>query len=237
MELDLRNFTGNHLPSADDTLPWFSVLEAGWVHDENPKRPHAKLHSGKCSNGFFLCKRVLKFPNLREILAACLVRELSEAGLGVVDGVFGSAYSSITITADVGRLLRVPNYIVEKGPKDPNTGKDTMVFKDDDPVPEGSVLLQIEELVTTKDSTLLASNAIIKGNPYQVRLAKFVGVLVHRPDEIDRCLPDGRELRPFIERKVGLWNPGPATCGYCAQGSEPIPPKAKGNWARLTAAY
>lgn len=96
------------------------------------------------STGFFLCKRVLKFGNLREILGACIIERLEKAGLvrGFVKGVFGVPYSSITLAADVARLLCVPNYIVEKGPKN-DSGKDTMVFKDDDPIPAGSVLLQV----------------------------------------------------------------------------------------------
>lgn len=215
------------LPLDEDILEWFRLLEAGWVHSGDPKKPHAKLASGKCSTGFFLCKRVLKFGNLREILAACIIRKL---GLIDVDGVFGAPYSSITLAADVARLLGVPNYIVEKGPKDAK-GKDTMVFKDDDPIPEGSELLQVEELITTSGSCDAAKQAIITGNPFRVEFAPFIGVLVHRPPEIVRALPDGRKIEAVVERKVDAWDP--ADCPWCKQGSLALLPKT--NWAELTA--
>ena len=217
------------LPTPEDTLEWFQLLRGGWIHNGDPKRPHAKLASGKCSTGFFLCKRVLKFGNLRRILAACIIKELKKAGLGMVDGVFGAPYSSITLAADVGDLLGVPNYIVEKGPKDANS-KDTMIFKDDDPIPEGSTLLEIEELITVATSATSATQAIVCGNPYPVKFAPFVGVLVHRPPEIIRCLPDGRQIMAFIERQVDAWDP--SVCPKCKEGSVPLPPKT--NWAALT---
>jgi len=218
-----------YLPSEEEVLGWFEIMRAGWVHNGDPKKPHAKLHSGKCSDGFFLCKRVLAHGNLREILAACIKDRLRKAGLDKIDGVFGSPYSSILLAGDVGRLMGVPTYVPEKDPLDP-AGK-RMLFKADDPIPEGAVLLQIEELVTTFDSGEAAKQAIIIGNPYPVKFAQFVGVLVHRPPKIVRELPDGRTIVPFIERQVNAWEPG--KCPRCKEGSKSLPPKT--NWAELTA--
>lgn len=217
------------LPTPEEVLEWFKAFRAGWVHSGDPKKPHAKLHSGKCSTGFFLCKKVLAYGNLREILAACMIEELHRAGLGKVDGVFGSPYSSILLAGDIGRLMGAKTYVPEKDPSD-TTGKH-MLFKPDDPAPEGSVLLQIEELVTTFDSGDATKAAIIAGNPYPVTFAPFVGVLVHRPPEIVRALPDGRTLVPFIERQIDAWNP--ADCPLCKLGSIPLSPKT--NWAELAA--
>ena len=155
--------------------------------------------------------------------------ELRKAGLGRIHGVFGSPYSSILLAGDVGRLLEVKTYVPEKDPSDP-AGK-RMLFKPDDPAPEGSVLLQIEELVTTFDSGEATKQAIIAGNPYPVTFAPQVGVLVHRPAKIVRELPDGRTIVPFIERQVDAWDP--ADCPLCKQGSLAISPKT--HWAELTA--
>jgi len=218
-------------PRPLDILEWFALLQAGWVHNGDPKKPHAKLHSGKCSTGFFLCKKVLKFGNLRRILAACLIHEMKGFRLDKVDGVFGAPYSSITLAADVADLLCVPNYIVEKGPKDEN-GKDTMVFKSDDPIPEDSILLRVEELITTLDSARMAQQAIIKGNPYPVQFNRFIGALVYRPPEIHRVLEDGSLIVPFIEREIAAWDP--SVCPLCKAGSAALPPKGE-NWAKLVA--
>lgn len=217
------------LPSPDDVLGWFKILQAGWVHDGDPKKPHAILHSGKCSTGYFLCKKVLKCGNLREILAACMIVTLRKAGLKRVDGVFGSPYSSILLAGDIARLLEVPVYVPEKDPKDP-AGK-RMLFKPDDPIPEGSVLLQIEELVTTFDSGAATKGAIARDNPYPVGFVPFVGVLIHRPPKIERKLLDGRMIVPFIEKQVDAWEP--ADCPLCKAGSAALAPKGE-NWAKLT---
>jgi len=218
------------LPEPKEAMEWFGALKAGWVHDGDPKKPHAQLASKKCSTGFFLVKKVLGFGNLREILAACIIKELRKVGLGKVDGVFGSPYSSILLAGDVGRLLGVKTYVPEKDPC--NVAGKLMLFKPDDPVPEGSVLLQIEELMTTSGSCMETKQAIVAGSPYPVVFAPFVGVLVHRPPKIVHELSDGRKIVPFIEKQVDAWDP--PDCPWCKQGSIPLPPKGE-NWAKLTA--
>ena len=42
----------------------FEELEAFWVHDDNPKRPHALLTSGNHSNGFFNASKVIAHPRI-----------------------------------------------------------------------------------------------------------------------------------------------------------------------------
>jgi len=211
-------------------LEWFAALQAGWVHNGDHNKPHAILHSGLHSDGFFLCKRVLGFANLREILAGAIVVRLARANMDHnIGGVFGSPYSSILLAAEVARILRVKVYVPEKDPTDP-AGK-CMIFKSDDPIPEGARLLQIEELVTTFDSGEATANAIVGGNPCPVAFMPFVGVLVHRPKIINRTLADRREIVPFIEKQVSAW---PADdCPLCKAGSPAVFPKK--DWAKLTA--
>lgn len=230
-ELDALKLARADIPTPEEAMKWFEDLQAGWVYKGDPKKPHAKLHSGKCSDGFFLCKRVLSHGNLRELLAACIIRRLRNSGLFMeeVGGVFGSPYSSIMLAADVGRLLGVKTYVPEKDPTDP-AGK-RMVFKSDDPIPAGTNLLQIEELVTTFDSGDETKRAIIKGSQFGVSFVPFVGVLVYRPPKIEYDLPDGRTIVPFIERIVNAWDP--SECPLCKDGSVPLAPKT--NWAELTA--
>ena len=218
------------LPRFEEVLEWFKMLNAGWVHGGDFTKPHVILHSGKHSNGFFLCKKLLGWGNLREVVAACMVNELKKAGLGKIDGVFGSPYSSILLAGDIGRLLGVKTYVPEKDPKDPE-GK-RMYFKPDDPIPGGSVILQIEELVTMFGSGETTKQAIIASNPEPITFAPFVSTFVFRPPVIDRNIPDGRILVPFIEKQVDAWEPG--DCPLCKQGSVALAPKGE-NWAKLTA--
>lgn len=216
-------------PTEEEFLEWFSVLQAGWVHNGDPKNPHVYLASKKHSSGFFLCKRILKYPNLREIVAASIIARLEAEFFPMkFNGVFGAPYSSITLAAEVGRLLNIPNYIVEKGPKE--NGQETMVFKADDPPQKGSCLLEIEELVTTSGSGMKAAEAIQAICPEAV-FPPFIGVFVHRPSERCRFFPDGRKIVSVIERIVDNWDP--SECPLCKQGSEALEPKGQ-NWAKLT---
>ena len=218
-------------PSEDEVLEWFKVLKAGWVHNGNPRQCHALLHSGKHSDGFFLCKRVLKYPNLREILAKALAlafRSDSRGNHEKVDGVFGAPYSSITLAAEVGRFLGVPNYIVEKHYFQ-DIGN-AMVFKSDDPIPEGARLLQVEELITTFDSAKATRDAIVAGNPNRVEFVPFVCTLVHRPSKMCEEY-EGAKLVAIINRQVSAWDQ--TDCPLCKLGSVVVAPKT--NWAKLTA--
>lgn len=214
----------------EDILEWFKLLGAGWIHNGDPKKPHAKLASGKCSNGFFLCKKVLAYGNLREIIARNILEGL--AGLvdnNQIDGVFGAPYSSILLAGDVGRLLGVKTYVPEKDPADPAGKK--MLFKGDDMAPENALLLQVEELITTSGSAEAAKQAMIAGHPYPIRFVPAVGTFVYRPEKIIRWLPDRRVVAPVIEREVAIWDP--AECPLCKAGSVPLAPKT--HWAELTA--
>lgn len=228
MTLNLRDFHGN-FPSNRRLLEWFTVLEAGWVHDGYPDKPHAKLHSGKHSTGYFLCKRVLQYGNLREILAAVIVHELKKVmSLDTVHGVFGAPNSSTTLAADVGRLIGVPNHEIEK-----NIGTDgsvVMTFKPDAPIRKGANLLRVEELVTTLDSSNKATAAVINRNPHPVNILPQIGVLVYRPPVICRQQPNGSLIVPAIECQVDAWEP--RDCPLCKKGSLAIEPKGA-NWAQL----
>jgi orotate phosphoribosyltransferase len=220
---------GSILPEPEEVLEWFDMLEAGWVYGGDPTKPHAILRSKNHSDGFFDCKKVLKHGNLREILAACMIKRLMEAGMGRVGCVLGSPQSSILLSGDVGRLLGVPTYVLEKDATDP--AKKRMLFKPDDPIPENSEILHIEELVTTWDSGGATTEAVVAGNPNPVTFYPLVGVLVYRPPVIDRNLLDGRTIVPFIEKRVNAWSP--ESCPLCADGSKAIFPKTQ--WAELTA--
>lgn len=220
-------------PSAEEIMHWFEVLEAGWVHDDNPKRPHAKLHSGKCSDGFFLVKKVLKYGNLREVLAAALVAKIPGPWRDKIGGVFGAPYSSITLAADVARLLGVPNFIVEKGPKTFDN-KAAMIFSADDPIPVDTMLFQVEDLITTFDSAQLTQEAIMAGNPEPVCFIPYIGAVVYRPSVYFDSY-GGRRVIALVDKTVSAWDQ--ADCPLCKQGSIPLPPKVKGNWAKLTANY
>ncbi|MBX4210805.1 hypothetical protein KW783_02415 [Candidatus Parcubacteria bacterium] len=76
-----------------DGIRVYQEKDALWIHDGNPKRPHALLTSGKHSGGFFNSKLVTEDPELLQEAAANLGVRLLSAHLesNLVDRVVGPA--------------------------------------------------------------------------------------------------------------------------------------------------
>jgi len=215
--------------SPEEILEWFDVLDAGWMHDGNPKSPHAELTSGKCSNGFFDCMRVLCYPNLRRILAHQLVRKLKNQGLTSdnVDVIIGSPYAAITFSGDVAYgFLKAIHGFTEKDPTPDNPKK--MVWRRMK-IPKRANVLQIEELITTSGTFKEVRRAIEEGNPEPVNFLPVVGALIHRPPKLPADYGD-RKVVALIEREV--WAVEQSECPLCNAGSKRLRPKT--NWEELT---
>jgi len=219
----------------EEIFHWFSLLEAGWTHDGDPKMPHAELTSGLCSSGFFDCLRVLKYVNLSEILAHQLALKLldecmKDGGFPGVQWVLGSPMAAITFAHDVAKFTGVPiNMFLEK---DPSNSKrllwNRMVIPEDEPI------LQVEELITTAHTTNEVERAVREGNvregsPNPVTFAPYVGALVHRPPKMVEKYGD-RKIVALISKEV--WAGTPDQCPLCKAGSARVRPKQ--NWAKLT---
>lgn len=208
-------------------LGWFDLCDAAWIHDGDPKKPHAELTSGLCSNGYFDCPRVLKYPNLNEILAKQLVRRLNENGLEKVDWVVGSAYAAITFSYEVARVLGAIHGFVEKDPADPSGKRMTwrrMV------IPAGSKVLQIEDLIATSGTLREVRRAIEEGQGQeQVEFFPIIGTLVHRPPKLPADYGE-KKVVALIEKEI--WAVDPSECPLCKAGSVRYRPKT--NWAELT---
>jgi orotate phosphoribosyltransferase len=214
--------------TSEEILRWLVLAEAGWMHNDDPKMPHAELASGMCSNGYFFCRKLLRFPNINEILGKLLTHELvialKKANLRA-DAVVGSPYSAITISYEVARSFCVPHGIPEKDPSDPKGKK--MIWKEE--FPAGTRILRVEELVTTSGTTLEVTRAIQEQNPHPVSFLPIVGVLVHRPPLLPMDYWN-MQIVPLVEKEI--WAVPPDQCPLCRQGSVRVKPKA--NWALLT---
>jgi len=213
--------------SEAEILSWFSALDAYWMHDGDPKRPHAELSSGLCSNGFFECQKVLEIPNLCEILARQLAWKLKrETDISSVDWVIGSPYAAITFSHEVAKALGARAGFVEKDPKDPEGKK--MVWRRR-VIPKGAKVLQAEELTTTSNTFRAVRQAIVDGNSEPVNFAPIIAALVHRPPKLPADYGDVRVIS-LIEKEV--WAVQPAECPLCKAGSKRVRPKT--HWAELT---
>jgi len=225
LDYDPRIFDNYYL-SQEEILHWFDVLDAGWAHDGDPQKPHAELTSGKCSNAFYDCLRVLRHPNLNEILARQLTQKLKADGIGEVDWVIGSPYAAITFSYEVAKALGAIHWFAEKDPTDSKGKK--MVWRRMT-IPKGARVLQVEELITTSGTFKEVRRAVEQGNSEPVEFLPVVGVLIHRPPKLPVDY-DGTKIIAVIEKEV--WAIEPNECPLCREGSKRLRPKS--NWKELT---
>lgn len=210
--------------SPKEILNWFDLYECGWVHDGNPKSPHAELSGGLCSGGYFNCRELFnKNPRLCAIFAGQIVRKLKEAGIEKPDVVVGSSYSAITVSYEVAKILGISHGFTEKDPINPKE----QVWNGS--IPEDSKVLQIEELITTLGTTMKVRRAVAAKNYSSVEFLPYVGTIIHRPSILPADYGD-MEIIALVETEV--WALEQKDCPLCKIGSPRYLPK--GNWTKLT---
>lgn len=227
-QINPRNYDKVEL-SPEEILSWFENEDAYWIYEgePTPKRPHAELTSGLCSNGYFDVPRLLRYPNVAEILGRQLGRRLREKGFGRTDWVVSSAYAAITFGHEVAKELGAVFAHTEKDPADPR-GK-RMSWRRMT-IPTLSKVLQVEELVTTSGTFQEVMRAVEEGNQKKpLVIYDYVGTLVHRPAKLPVSYSD-RGVLALIEKEIHNFEP--AKCPYCRAGSKCLRPKE--NWAELT---
>lgn len=210
-------------------LDWFKSEDAYWMYEGEPssEKAHAELTSGLCSDGFFDCLLVLRYPNIAEILGRKLALKLQEAGIREVDWVVSSSYAAITFGHEVAKEMGAIFMLVEKDPTDPNSKKMTWRRMT---IPAGANVLQVEELVITSGTFKEVRRAVEEGNVIKpVNFISTIGVLVHRPPKLP-IEYDGRKVVALIEKEIRAFDP--KECPYCKVGSPRYRPKT--HWRELT---
>ena len=223
LEINPRDYDNVVLPE-EEILKWFAIAEAGWVHSGDLKDPHAELTSGLCSTAFFDCLRLLKYPNIAEILGRQLGKRLKEADIGKVDWVVSPAYAAITFGHEVAKELGAIFMNVEKDPSDPKQKR--MLWRRMT-IPAEAKVLSVEELITTSSTFKEVQRAVIEGNTETVNFIPTVGVLVHRPPDLE--LIDYKAIA-VMEKEVPAYDPN--ECPLCKAGSKRYRPKT--HWKQLT---
>ena len=216
----------------EEILSWFANEDAFWAYEGNPspKKAHAEITSGLCSNGFFDCLRVLRYPNIAEILGQQLARRLIRNGWlspRQVDWMVSSAYAAITFGHEVAKAFGAIFMNTEKDPKDPKKQIWQRMT-----IPAGARIFQAEELVTTSGTFQEVERAVNEGNKEYVSFWSPVGALVHRPPKLPtvyKGMHGGRQVVALVEKEIRVYKP--EECPYCAVGSPRYRPKT--HWAEL----
>lgn len=164
---------------------------------------HFLLSSGKHSDKYFQCARVLASPARASLLGAGIGSRWSEQ---LVDAVVGPAIGGIVIAHEVARYLGTPSYFTER-----DAGK--MALRRGFSIEAGAKVVVVEDVVTTGGSALEV-----------VELMKSMGVEVVGVSSIVWRSPDPHAsppfgaipFRPLLTLPTEAWDV--ADCPQCKQG-------------------
>lgn len=213
----------------------YQMLGALWIHDGNPKRPHALLTAGDHSNGFFNSRLVIPSDELmgEAVLDLLELFAVNGGDIEMVNGITGPQTGATKlanfISTQITTYTRRECFYASPA-KSEIEGKKSMVFSNEElELLPGQTVLLCEDVITTGGSIELTEMAIFKAEgiilPYILTLVNRSGLTeVH-----------GRKIIALINQPMPKWEK--EDCPLCQEGSEAIPAKDTANWARLNAAY
>jgi len=164
---------------------------------------HFVLSSGKHSDRYFQCARVLAWPARAALLGAGIGGQWTDES---IDAVVGPAIGGIVIAHEVARYLGTPSYFAERD-------DDRMKLRRGFALEPGARVLVIEDVVTTGGSAGEVV-ALLKELG-----AEVVGVssVVWRSPDAEASNPFGElRFRPLLTLPTEAWDP-PA-CPLCRKG-------------------
>ncbi|WP_341876369.1 orotate phosphoribosyltransferase [Defluviitalea saccharophila] len=164
---------------------------------------HFLLTSGRHSNQYMQCAKILQYPNYAEELAKGLAEEFKEDS---IDMVVGPAMGGIIIAYELARQLNVKNLFTER-----ENGK--MTLKRGFTIPKGARVLVAEDVVTTGGSVFEVMD-IVKEQGGEVA---GVAVLV---DRSNGTIDFGTKLRAALTADVISYEA--EECPLCKEGKLPI---------------
>lgn len=217
----------------DDWIRAYQEKGALWIHDDNPKRPHALLTSGLHSNGFFNSKLVIPDEALLRDAARGLIASFALHGirLGGIDGIVGPQTGATKLAEFISDEIEdiTQDVCFSASPAKAGEGDaKSMIFSDGDlAIVRGATVLLCEDVLTTGGSVELTAKAVADAGGI---VLPFICVLVNRSGLTE---VDGKKIVALIDKPMPMWTP--EECPLCKEGSEAVRPKD--NWARLNATY
>ena len=215
----------------DYWIDQYKKKSALWIHDDNAKRPHALLTSGKHSNGFFNSRLVIPDEALLRAAASDLLELfiINRGNFAEIEGVVGPQTGATKLAELVSKQCPAGCFFASPAKKEIN-GVKSMVFSDEERalLPGKSILL-CEDVLTTGGSVDLTDNAVTDAGGF---VLPFVLVLVNRSGLTE---VNGKKIVALISHPMPTWMAD--DCDLCKKGSEAIRPKGPEEWARLNANY
>lgn len=174
-------------------------------------RGHFLLSSGKHSDGYVQCAKLLMYPNRAAEAAAVIVNKLRKDGVRP-DMVCGPAIGGIVIAYELGRQLGVPAIFTERE-------NDEMTLRRGFKVEAGQRILIAEDVVTTGKSSLESVRVL------ENRGAEVIGIacLVNRSEAGAVPLP----IYSSTEIHINIYEPD--ECPICDTGEPLVKPGSRKN--------
>jgi orotate phosphoribosyltransferase len=176
---------------------------------------HFLLSSGRHSNRYFQCARLLQYPDRAAAvlsLAADRIRADMQAGKLVLDAVAGPAIGGIVVAYELGRQLGLPAFFTERD----DTG--VMKLRRGFTVEPGARILIAEDVVTTgKSSGESAAVLEVLGG----RIEALACVVDRRSSGADIPWP----LYAAVKLEAANWDG--ADCELCRQGIPCVKPGSR----------
>ncbi|GHV83659.1 hypothetical protein AGMMS50212_10070 [Spirochaetia bacterium] len=177
---------------------------------------HFLLSSGRHSDKYFQCARLLQYPDRAEkVLRPVADKILADISAGVlpkIDAVVGPAMGGIVVAYELGRLLRLPAFFTERNEE----GK--MSLRRGFEVRQGENILIAEDVVTTGKSSL-ESIAVLEAAGAKTQA---IACVVDRREKNITL-----ELPLYASAKVSASNFDKNDCELCKQGIPFVKPGSR----------
>ncbi len=186
---------------------------------------HFLLSSGKHSEFYLQSARVLEHPEVAEVLAKELAKEIIESGIKV-DTVCSPAIGGLLAGYELARALGVRFIFTERV-------NGEMTLRRGFEVSKGEKVLICEDIITTGGSAMEAAREIEKRGGEIVAFAAIAnrGVCKRVNGKSERkpeCkLPEDKPLFALADFEFEVYEA--KNCPMCQKGSKPIKPGSRGN--------
>ena len=209
-----------------DWLTIFGQIGAGWRHDGNPKRPYARITSGKITDAYCDCSKLIERPKLLQLAIEDLIKRCRphHPPRMDIDVVCGSAFGSIPIATEYARQLDCRAWFTIKGQ---SGSRELDRFH-----PDGDERVLLVDDVLTSGGTLERTMSALFEK--RVKLAPYIPVIMNRSGLRQLC---GMDIVALMEVNDGCeWQEGENP--YTPDGRELVEPvHPRRDWRILNAHY
>lgn len=167
---------------------------------------HFLLSSGKHSNRYCQCAKLMQYPDKTEKVISLVADKVKDLGINVV---VGPAMGGITAAYELGRQLGIRAIFTERE-------NNIMTLRRGFEIKPGEKILIMEDVVTTGKSSVETANVLENIGGEVVG----IGCIVDRKSS-EIHLP----IYSAVELEFETYDPG--SCPLCKDGSQPVKPGSR----------